>query len=136
MSGVPEFYAFNWGIKSGDAVTGDMTLTGSISPTEMTVDGIRYGVVSDTEVEVLPLSSGYYESSNLVIPKTIDFDGTTYTVVGIGDDAFSGCLNVYAYTIEADITYIGEYAFKNNQISGGIVIPASVESIGENAFEG
>ncbi len=135
--GVPEGCIYNWGIESGAAIeTDDTVIKGTVSPDKIVVDGIRYQTLEDNKAEVIPLESGYYESSNLVIPKTFKYGGETFTVVGIGAEAFSGCLNVYQYTINADLEYIGDEAFKGNQINGGITLPASLKTIGESAFDG
>ena len=51
-------------------------------------------------------------SGNIVIPKTITFSGTTYSVTSIGEHAFSRCYDrVTSVTIPNSITSIGKYAF-------------------------
>ncbi|MCR5587138.1 MAG: leucine-rich repeat domain-containing protein [Lachnospiraceae bacterium] len=74
--------------------------------------------------------------TRITIPKTITASNVTYTVTGIGDNAFGGCSNMMAVTINADIETIGSKAFYGCSSLTKMVIPASVKSIGKKAFFG
>ena len=111
---------------------------------------IAYSEVSGTEVEVAPwywswkghncaqhadhvfAGTEYSNRSTLEIPATITHDNKTYTVVGIGDGAFSQMTGT-TVTLPEGITYIGEGAFSNASCTS-ITIPASVTSIQREAF--
>ena len=54
-------------------------------------------------------------------------------VTGIGSYAFDGCMSLNI-SIPDGVTYIGEYAFRMCDIRGELLIPASVEQIGNAAF--
>lgn len=86
---------------------------------------------------------GNYESSwtdeylgAIVIPESVEYDGTTYRVTSISSRAFSGCTKLYSVTIGNNVTSIGDYAFSNCSGLTSITIPCSVTSIGSFAFHG
>ena len=100
---------------------------------------------------------GFYRG-RLSIPETFEYEDKEYTVVGIGDKAFSDCDDLRGVKIPNSVTFIGVGAFENCEdlmeidipdsviiIEGcafkdcrslrEIKIPNSVTSIGESAFE-
>ena len=50
---------------------------------------LYYKILSDSTVEVT--SGPEKPKGGLVIPNTVEFNGRTYTVIGIGNNAFYGC---------------------------------------------
>ena len=50
-------------------------------------------------------------SGRVDIPGTVEVDGVSIKVVGIGSDAFNGCSGLTAVTIPGSVTDIGERAF-------------------------
>ena len=95
------------------------------------VDGIYYDI-SETTVEVTSGDNKY--SGDIVIPESITFENSKYSVTSIGYDAFSGCSCLTSVTIPNSVTSIGGGAF--NECSGltSVTIPNSVTSIGSDAF--
>ncbi len=74
-------------------------------------------------------------SGNVVIPKTVTYNGNTYSVTGIGGAAFNGCSGLTSVTIPNSVTNIGNIAFQGCSGLTSITIPNSVtEEIGFNAF--
>lgn len=51
-------------------------------------------------------------SGDLVIPPSVTYDGTTYSVTTIGDNAFCGCTGLTEITIPNSLTTIGGWAFE------------------------
>ncbi|UOY06364.1 leucine-rich repeat protein [Muricauda sp. SCSIO 64092] len=101
----------------------------SITIKTFAVDGIRYGIISPTEVEVLGYTG---TATEVAIPPTAH-DGTrTFDVTAIGNSAFPG-KGLTEVTIPDGVTSIGEDAFYNNQLTS-IVIPENVTSLGQRAF--
>lgn len=95
----------------------------------------------------------------LVIPDTVSFNGTVYTVASIGGSAFAACSGLTSVTIPNSVTLIDGAAFygcsgmtsisigsgvtsiENDAFSSctsltTVTIPNSVTSIGQHAFEG
>ena len=64
----------------------------------------------------LAVSYGWYINSNgyggnVVIPKSVVYEGNTYSVTSIGNSAFYGCSGLTSVTIPNSVTSIGNYAF-------------------------
>ncbi len=71
---------------------------------------LYYDLYSSTKTA--EVSSNYDISGYLVIPSTVDYDGTTYSVTSIGSSAFSSCSGLTSVTIPNSVTSIGESAFE------------------------
>ncbi len=74
-------------------------------------------------------------TTEVVIPETVKYEGTVYTVTGIGNGAFMGDEDLINATIPNSVTSIGSNAFKECSGLTGIIIHAGVTSIGDGAFE-
>ncbi len=98
-----------------------------------TVGGISYSV--NTANNTASVVSNYYGaySGNIIIPETITYNNTTYSVTSIGEDAFykSGITSV---AIPNSVTSIGENAFLDCHQLEFVTIGSSVTTIGEYAF--
>ncbi len=97
------------------------------------VDGINYETTGEGTVAV---TSGDSYSGDIVIPSTVTYNGTTYSVTSIGVGAFDWCDGLTEVTIPNSVTSIGEYAFSWCKGLTSITIPNSVTSIGYSAFDG
>lgn len=98
-------------------------------------DGIVYGITSEQTVEVL---SNYYlhnapYSGSIVIPQTVEYDGITYTVTALAEDAFYDCGNVTSLTLSPTIRSIGRQCFRNCTFTT-LQLPDSLRRIDEGAF--
>lgn len=87
------------------------------------IDGLFYKLGGDT-AEVVQKTSGKY-SGNIVIPGTVEHDGTTYTVTSIGSNAFNNCEDVTGVTIGPNVKWIGYNVLRNTGITS-ITIPDNV----------
>ena len=86
-------------------------------------------------VEYVPCGSEY-SNQEISIPVTVEYNSTTYNVLGIGDSAF---WNATGYTVSFPnseyFTYIGDQVFfQTSPKMESITIPASVTHIGKKSF--
>ncbi len=104
------------------------------------VDGLCYNRNSNgTSVTVTYERTSYPRYSNLngdlVIPESVIYNDTTYSVTSIGNSAFFGCSGLTSVNIGNLVTYIGNSAFSGcSGLSGELTIPNSVTSIGDYTF--
>ena len=66
------------------------------------------------------------KSGDLIIPSTISYNGTTYSVTSIGEWAFNRCSSLTSVAIPNSVTYIGYEAFYNCSGLTSIVSKATV----------
>ena len=111
----------------------------AVAGNAFTSNGIIYNIVSssDRTVEVGKKSTGSAGSDgsngysgNIDIPETVTYSGTTYTVIGIGDEAFTNSVSMSSLKLPSTLTYIGKNAFQMCFDLTELTIPASVTNIG------
>ena len=73
-------------------------------------------------------------SGNVVIPKSVTYNGKSYSVTSIGNWAFRNCSGLTSVTIPNSVTSIGKSAFQYCYGLTSVTIPNSVTSIGGEAF--
>ena len=126
----------------------------SASADVVEVDGIYY-YISGTTASV---TRGGNYSGDIVIPESITFGNSKYSVTsiewyafeycsgltsvtipnsvtGIGRKAFQFCSSLTSVTIPNSVTYIGDFAFDSCSGLTSVTIPNSVTSIGNGAFQ-
>ncbi len=95
---------------------------------------IYYNITSSTDKTCAVTYSSSYYSGSIVIPETVIYNGTSYSVTSIGNYAFSDCRGLTSIIIPNSVTSIGNYAFDECIGLTSITIPNSVTSIGDAAF--
>ena len=99
---------------------------------------LYYNITSDTTVEVTYQEDwGFDNYSGLtttIIPETITYDGTTYSVTSIGGSAFAQCKSLMSISIPNSVTSIGYGAFVQCYSLRSITIPDGVTRIQPNTF--
>ena len=117
-----------------------ITATG-INAHDFEVDGIYYNITDETNrtVEVTFKGTNSMEYSNeytgsVVIPSSVTYNGTTYSVTSIRSYAFNESFDLTSVTIPNSVTSIEGYAFSDCSRLTSVTIPNSVTSIGSEAF--
>ncbi|MBP1629308.1 MAG: hypothetical protein H6Q15_201 [Bacteroidetes bacterium] len=108
----------------------------AVAPTGQT---LYYNVTSSNTVEITNQNASFPFNTtkpigSIIIPDTVLYNGTTYSVTSIGFNAFSACYNLTSVTIPNSVTSIGNEAFYNCNGLNSVTIPNSVTSIGNRAF--
>ena len=106
---------------------------------DFSVDGIYYNYLDRNNVEVTYRGDYYYSyddeySGEVIIPSTVTYNGTTYSVTSIGDEAFAYCSSLTSVTIPNSVTSIEYEAFYACSSLTSVTIPNSVTSIGYESF--
>ncbi|MCR5360933.1 MAG: leucine-rich repeat domain-containing protein [Bacteroidales bacterium] len=105
------------------------------------MDGIYYTYLSQADKTVSVSYRGSYDSEysdeyscDVVIPSSVTYNGTTYSVTSIGDGAFRNCTGPTSIEIPNSVKSIGNSAFSRCKGLTSIEIPSCVTSIGDYAF--
>lgn len=110
-------------------------------PVTFDVDGVRYEIISQSDrtvsVTIIPKSLSYPSystySGDFSIPETVQFNGITFDVIGIGTHAFSECRSLGKVTLPNSIRFIGFGAFAYSSLKS-LILPEGLDSIGAAAF--
>ena len=113
-----------------------MMLSQIVSAESFEVNGIYYYASGNNAEVVQAWQAGgrIYYSGDVVIPSTVNYNGNTYNVTSIGNNAFLDCSNLTPVTIPNSVTSIGYSAFVGCSGLTSVTIPSSVMSIEEGNF--
>ena len=108
----------------------------SVSAEDFEVDGIYYNITTDNTVAVTyqgGWSGSYF--GEVKIPESVTYNGNSYSVTSIGEEAFYHCRSLTSVEIGNSVTSIGSSAFYDCPRLTSVEIGNSVTSIGSSAFE-
>ena len=97
------------------------------------VDGIYYNITGSNTVDVASDGENSY-SGIVTIPSSVGYNGVTYQVTGIGNDAFYNCSDLDSVSIPPTVTAIRHDAFYNCSVLEHVTLPSGLTTIGDNAF--
>ena len=99
----------------------------------VTLDHLEYTLNADGTAELTDYDYETYIGDNLVIPTSIEVDGTRYTVTSIGENALKNC-TMTSLVIQDSVTDIGKWAFQNCNRLEYAYIGSGVEKLPPHAF--
>lgn len=106
---------------------------------------LYYKIYDSTQVGVVSpytrSSDSNYVSGDLVIPETVSYCGTTYTVTRLMTHnfmigAFFNCKSLTSINVPNTVKFMGEYSFSYCSSLVSVHLPDSIASIPSMAFEG
>lgn len=109
---------------------------GSLIPGKIFVaDGIYYRVTEANVVSVIPnVEPETYYTGDIVIPDSLTYEGYTYEITGIENNAFDDCYELTSVVIPNSVETIGEQAFQGCTGLTSVTIGSGVTAIGSKAF--
>ena len=99
------------------------------------IDGIYYNLVTKTKQAEVVKNPSFY-SGTIIIPETVSYNGVTYYVTSIGNQAFGYCDGLISILIPRSIISIGDQAFWNCRSLTTITIDEGLKTIGYQSFRG
>lgn len=109
---------------------------------DVEVDGIYYNLNKDDNTASVTYKGYNHDSyeneytGDVVIPETINVNGTQYQVTSLGWFCFSGCSGLTSISIPNSVTSLLDYCFSRCSGLTSITISNSVTSLGAWCFQG
>ena len=131
----------NPSVAKGSAVTEDggfrsgCTVTVKEFSSGFEVGGLFYKTAEGYSIDFVEVTGnpgGGKYSGDVVVPGTVEYDGITYTVKGVGNRAFEGCDDLRKVTISEGIYKIGAYAFYYSGNLERVILPSTLENIDDS----
>ena len=84
---------------------------GQLCALQVRIDGINYNLNETDLTAEVGNHQGSSLKDTLIIPASVEYESKTYSVTSIGSFAFQFCANLKSVTIPASVTSIGDQAF-------------------------
>ena len=110
-----------------------LLLTHSLKAAVVEIEGVYYNLVTKGKVAEVTAGTNAY-TGVITIPGTVDYEGVTYDVTAISDNAFANYVGVTDVTIGDKVTSIGEYAFSRCTGLTSLVIGSECDQDYEQCF--
>ena len=104
-------------------------------PYTFEVDGTSYHATTmNTATVIAHNDEATLYSGDVVIPDSVTYEGYTFAVTGIENNAFEDCYDLTSVVIPNSVTHIGEQAFQGCTALTSVTIGSGVTTIGAKAF--
>ena len=114
-----------------------LSAANSVFAVEVEINGLWYEIESQTkEAKVIEYKNDVKYSGDIIIPESIAFEGTTYSVTSIGNSAFMDCTNLTSISIPESVTSFEKGVFYGCIGLTSITIPSGMNTIGPSSFMG
>ncbi len=112
-----------------------MALPMMASAVKVEIGGLWYSLntIVNTASVTRPQMSSYY-SGDIVIPATVNYENTEYSVSSIEGNAFYNCTGLTSVTIPGSVKEIYDFAFSGCSSLESVVMEEGVKMIYENVF--
>ena len=118
---------------TGDESDADETVDLDVGD-EISTGNVLYEVTEVEDGKEVAFTQTENNSTKVSIPGTVKYEGVTYKVTSIADDAFAKNTKLTTLKLGANITSIGDYAFEKCKNLSSITFNTKIETIGEGAF--
>ena len=114
----------------------------SLLAEDFEVDGVFYKITNTAKLQVEVTYEGPYDEmepnyfGDVVIPSSVTFNNTAYTVIGIGADCFTDCAKMTSISLPYGLEYLGDYAFDGCVGLSELNLPTTITRIADSAFAG
>lgn len=118
-----------------------LLLPGLAMAYDFEADGIYYNIDGNGVSVTCPVD--YYYSSeytgaysgDVIIPDSVTYDGVTYPVTSVGENAFYNCKSLNSVSIPISVRSIGSEAFRFCYALTDVNLPNTIQYIGTLAFD-
>ena len=108
----------------------------SMAAYDFEVNGIYYIKRANNTLRVTYKDNNYNSySGHVVLPPTVTYEGVTYTVTEIGNNAFMNCKELLSVDIQSPINAIYSKAFSGCSSLTNIELPKTLKTTGHTLFE-
>ena len=97
------------------------------------IDGICYNLVPKANMAEVVAGDDKY-SGQVVIPSTVEYEGTTYNVTSIAERAFGSCSELTSVLLPKGIKEIKPETFSDCTNLESVSLPDDLQILGERAF--
>ena len=100
------------------------------------IDGVYYVLNNEEKTAEVVKPKGFRYQGDIVVPDTVNQDGTDYAVTSLGEGAFMQSTLTSLQLPKQTLRVVGPYAFLECSGLTEIDVPETVTTIGESALEG
>lgn len=108
-----------------------IAVTSSGAATSFSYQGIVYNTLPDGSVEV---GKNNQCENNVTIPESVEYQGKTYQVTSVQENAFSWLKNLQSVSLPESVASIGSDAFFNCQSLEKVSMPGKITEIKSGTF--